>query len=145
MNDPLQAESRFRIRPFRIEDQAPVIQLWRDCGLVVPANNPEADIQAKLKVQPELFLVGTSGEEVMATAMAGYEGHRGWINYLAVAPDYRRRGYGRRLMRRVEEILGALGCPKINLQVRTRNTDVIHFYKRIGYTEDAVVSLGKRL
>jgi len=145
MNDPLQTENRFRIRPFRIEDLAPVIQLWRDCDLVAPANNPEADIQAKLKVQPELFLVGASGEEVTATAMAGYEGHRGWINYLAVAPDYRRRGYGRRLMRRVEEVLGALGCPKINLQVRTRNTDVIQFYKRIGYTEDAVVSLGKRL
>ncbi|MFW5811286.1 MAG: GNAT family acetyltransferase [Thermodesulfobacteriota bacterium] len=145
MNDTLQAESRFRIRPFRIEDQTSVIELWGDCGLVVPANDPEADIQAKLKVQPELFLVGTLDEEVMATAMAGYEGHRGWINYLAVAPDYRRRGYGRRLMRRVEEILGAIGCPKINLQVRTGNTDVIRFYKRIGYTEDAVVSLGKRL
>jgi ribosomal protein S18 acetylase RimI-like enzyme len=77
--------------------------------------------------------------------MAGYDGHRGWVNYLAVAPEYRSRGYGRQLMRHVEEQLTARGCPKLNIQVRSANKEVLEFYSRIGYATDDVVSLGKRL
>ncbi len=77
--------------------------------------------------------------------MAGYDGHRGWVNYLAVDPDLRRRGHGRALMRRIEELLRERGCPKVNLQVRAENTDAVEFYRHIGYGADAVVSLGKRL
>ena len=144
-NDDIEAENEFRIRPFRIEDTAEVVRLWDDCGLTTPQNDPEKDIRAKLEVQPELFLIGILGRKIMATLMAGYEGHRGWLNYLAVAPDHRRRGYARRIIDRAEMLLRAMGCPKINLQVRSRNAGVIPFYERLGYTEDAVVSLGKRL
>ena len=77
--------------------------------------------------------------------MAGYDGHRGWINYLAVDPSYRRAGLGRALMLRVEAGLHALGCPKINLQVRRDSADVAAFYARLGYAEDLVTSFGKRL
>ncbi len=77
--------------------------------------------------------------------MAGYEGHRGWINYLAVAPDFRRRGTARRLMQVAEHELRVLGCPKINLQVRSSNSDVIAFYQRLGFSLEEVVSLGNRL
>jgi ribosomal protein S18 acetylase RimI-like enzyme len=77
--------------------------------------------------------------------MAGYEGHRGWINYLAVAPSHRRKGYAGRLMEEAEKRLKAAGCPKINLQVRETNLDVIQFYQSIGFATDRVVSLGKRL
>ena len=133
------------IRPFRMEDQQAVIRLWDQCGLVVPQNDPAADIACKLKMQPELFLVGLLDRDVVATVMAGYEGHRGWINYLAVAPRLRRRGIGRRMMEAVEDKLRSTGCPKINLQVREFNNEVIDFYRRLGYSVDAVVSLGKRL
>lgn len=134
------------IRPYRAEDAAQVIDLWRACGLIVPSNDAYADIQNKIRFQPELFLVGC-GEDgrLLATVMAGYEGHRGWINYLAVSPPLRRRGLGRRMMAAAEACLRALGCPKINLQVRESNTEVIAFYRRIGFRPDQVVSLGKRL
>ena len=77
--------------------------------------------------------------------MAGYEGHRGWVNYLGVAPAWRGRGLARALMLQVEQALLARGCPKINLQVRADNADALGFYAAIGYGQDAVLSLGKRL
>ena len=77
--------------------------------------------------------------------MAGYEGHRGWINYLAVAPEHQGKGLGRAMMAEAERLLREAGCPKINLQVRSANAKVIEFYRRLGYTVDDVVSLGKRL
>jgi ribosomal protein S18 acetylase RimI-like enzyme len=133
------------IRPFDPSDEKSVIKLWTDCGLVVPWNNPHRDIRRKLKVQSEGFLVALADGQIIATVMAGYDGHRGWINYLAVNPRYRHRGIGRRLMKAAEDYLRALGCPKINLQVRSSNTGVVEFYNRIGFKPDDVVSLGKRL
>ena len=133
------------IRPFQESDTETVIALWQACDLVRPWNDPHKDIQRKLQVGPELFLVGEVNGQVIASAMGGYEGHRGWVNYLAVHPDYRRHGYGRALMQVLEEKLLALGCPKLNLQVRESNTAVIQFYEAIGYGNDKVVSFGKRL
>ncbi len=134
------------IRPYQEKDGESVIALWRACGLVMPPNDPQADIQYKIRFQPDLFLVGLDKDgHLLATVMAGYEGHRGWINYLAVSPTIRRQGIGGRMMAAAEERLKALGCPKINLQVRRHNRDVIAFYRRLGFTEDDVLSFGKRL
>ena len=133
------------IRPFLESDTPAVVALWQECGLTRPWNDPHKDVARKLEVQRELFLVGTVDETLVASIMAGYEGHRGWVNYLAVAPSVRGRGYGRQLMRHVERLLLERGCPKINIQVRATNTEVIEFYRRIGYAQDEAVSLGKRL
>jgi ribosomal protein S18 acetylase RimI-like enzyme len=134
------------IRPYRIEDEPAVIDLWTRCDLTRPWNDPRKDIARKMMVNPELFLVAEDDAgKVIGTTMAGYEGHRGWINYLAVNPDSRRRGIARSLMDEAERLLRAAGCPKINLQVRNTNVDVIAFYQRIGYVIDEVTSLGKRL
>ncbi len=133
------------IRPFEPCDEESVIQLWTDSGLVVPWNNPRRDIDRKLKVQPELFLVACVQSRIVATVMAGYDGHRGWINYLAVHPQHRRAGIGRSMMGEAESRLRAAGCPKINLQVRSKNAAVMEFYRRIGFKPDDVVSFGKRL
>jgi ribosomal protein S18 acetylase RimI-like enzyme len=133
------------VRPFEPADEAAVIALWARCGLVRPWNDPRKDIQRKLRVQPELFLVGLLGEALVASAMGGYDGHRGWVNYLAVAPEQQGRGLGRVLMEQLEALLLARGCPKVNLQVRGANQGVIAFYERLGYRRDDVVSLGKRL
>lgn len=133
------------VRPYQSTDEASVVRLWADCGLTRSWNDPKRDIARKLTVQPELFLVGLHDASIIATAMAGYDGHRGWVNYLAVSPDYRRRGYGRLLMERIETELKSMGCPKLNIQVRATNSDVLRFYERLGYTVDQTVSLGKRL
>jgi ribosomal protein S18 acetylase RimI-like enzyme len=133
------------IRPFEPTDESAVVCLWERCGLVRPWNDPHRDIARKLSEQPELFLVGHNGDEVIATAMAGFDGHRGWVYYIAVAPEYQKRAYGRKLMQEVERLLGERGCPKVNLLVRTSNKEVIEFYRRLGYVQDDVVSLGRRL
>ncbi|MCP4297434.1 MAG: GNAT family acetyltransferase [Proteobacteria bacterium] len=134
-----------KIREFTIEDQDEVIQLWTECKLVVPWNDPVKDIQRKLNVDPDLFLVGETSGSLVATVMGGYDGHRGWINFLAVSPAHRRKGYGIKIMEAVESRIKEKGCPKINLQVRETNTDVISFYEASGYGIDNVVGLGKRL
>ena len=130
---------------YREKDAETVIELWFKCQLVVPSNNPQKDIERKLHKDRDLFLVGVLEGRIIASAMGGYEGHRGWINYLAVDPDQRRKGYGRRMMAEVERRIRAKGCPKINLQVRESNHAVIQFYQSLGYADDAVIGLGKRL
>jgi len=133
------------IRPYQTSDESAVIDLWRRCKLVVPQNEPKKDIEMKLRVDADLFFVGTVSGHVVATVMAGYDGHRGWIYYLAVDPDYQRKQIGRRMMQNAESALQKRGCPKINLQVRTSNQAVISFYERLGYSNDDVISLGKKL
>ncbi|MCK4872674.1 MAG: GNAT family acetyltransferase [Phycisphaerales bacterium] len=133
------------IRPYRDDDQPAVIALWHVCNLVVQQNDQADDIARKLRVQRHLFLIGTINDDIVATVMAGYEGHRGWINYLAIHPNRRGCSFGRTIMNHAEELLRNEGCPKINLQVRETNADVIAFYKHLGYSNDHVVSLGKRL
>lgn len=133
------------IRRFERPDEDAVVALWEACGLVRPWNDPRRDIARKLTVQPELFLVAVDGDAIVGAGMAGFDGHRGWVNYLAVAPDHRKSGIGAALMNAFEQRLLALGCPKVNLQVRSGNDEVLAFYARLGYSDDAVVSLGKRL
>ncbi len=132
------------IRPYRSADEHEVLALWQECGLL-GWSDPRKDIARKQRVNPEWFLVGERAGQVVATCMVGYEGHRGWINFLAVAPSRQRGGHGRALMAEAERILRAAGCAKINLQVRTKNTQVIAFYEKLGFAVDEVVSLGKRL
>lgn len=134
------------IRPFEPRDTDAVIALWEAAGLTKPWNNPSLDIARKATVQPELFLVA-EGEDhvVLGTVMAGYDGHRGWMNYLASSPGARGLGIGRALVEHVENALHALGCPKVNLQVRTSNAQAVEFYRHLGYEVDETISLGKRL
>jgi ribosomal protein S18 acetylase RimI-like enzyme len=133
------------IRAFQPSDEPAVVLLWQKCDLLRPWNDPRKDILRKLEVQPEMFIVGFSNEELVATAMAGYEGHRGWVNYLAVVPEHRGKGFGRAIMAEAEKLLKEAGCPKVNIQVRETNTSAIEFYQRIGYRIDGVVGLGKRI
>jgi ribosomal protein S18 acetylase RimI-like enzyme len=134
-----------QIRAFSSADESAVVALWEQCQLTRPWNDPRKDIARKLTVQPELFLVGVESGALVATVMAGYDGHRGWANYLAVAPAFRGRGFARALMERVERLLVERGCPKLSLLVRAENAQVAEFYRRLGYTQDPALALGKRL
>jgi len=135
----------FAIRQFVPNDTNRVIFIWEQCDLVRNWNNPNFDIQRKLNFQKELFFVGLFNDEIIATAMFGYDGHRGWLNYFAVLPNFQKRGFGRQLMTYGEMALIERGCPKLNLQIRNDNTKAINFYQKVGYKEDAAVSFGKRL
>jgi ribosomal protein S18 acetylase RimI-like enzyme len=139
-----EAQPAMVIRPFEAGDEEQVIDLWHRCGLVIPANEPRRDIALKMQFQPQLFFVGVVGARVTATVMVGYEGHRGWINYLAIAPDLQRHGLGRQIMDRAEAELHRLGCPKVNLMVRSTNHAVVEFYQRLGYLVEDRVCMSKR-
>ena len=132
------------IRFYRASDEAAVIELWRACALVRWAD-PRKEIARKLRVDPKGILVGEIAGVVMSTCMIGYDGHRGWINLLAVAPAWQHGGHGRAIMAEAERILRAAGCPKINLQVRATNRKVIAFYKKLGFEAENLFHLGKRL
>ncbi len=134
-----------KIRPYLSKDENAVTELWRRCNLTHPWNDPRLDIERKLEVNPELFLVGLIDDRVTAAVMGGYDGHRGWVYYLAVDPAHQRNGYGRQIMEAIEEKLLAMGCPKINLQIRAGNAEVVGFYGSIGYETEERVSMGKRL
>jgi ribosomal protein S18 acetylase RimI-like enzyme len=133
------------VRPFVEADEDSVVDLWDRCGLLRPWNDPRKDIARKLRVQRELLLVGEIGGRLVAVVMAGYEGHRGWVNYLAVEPGLQGRGIGRRMMEAAEKGLAERGCPKVQIQIRRGNLGVVEFYRALGYAEDEVVSMGKRL
>jgi ribosomal protein S18 acetylase RimI-like enzyme len=133
------------VRSFADDDEDAVVALWTAAGLNRPWNDPHRDIARKKQVQRELFLVAEDGGAVVGTAMAGYDGHRGWVHYLAVAPERQGGGLGRTLMAAAESRLLALGCPKVNVQIRSGNEAVAAFYDRLGYAPDAATSLGKRL
>lgn len=134
-----------QIRPFRDDDEPAVVALWRTCGLTRPWNDPHKDIARKRIVQREMFLVGELDGRVVATVMAGYDGHRAWMYYLAVDPAHQRQGLGTLLVRRVEEEMLVRGCPKVSLLVRSTNEQVRAFYRKLGYAQDDSVPLGKRL
>jgi ribosomal protein S18 acetylase RimI-like enzyme len=134
------------IRAFREADEPQVVALWREVFAGDPPwNEPAAVIRRKLGTQRDLFLVGELEGEVVATVVAGYDGFRGWVYHLAVAPARRRNGYGRAMMHEAESRLRALGCPKVNLQIRSTNTGAIAFYRAIGFDVEDRVSMGKRL
>ena len=144
-------ECPLEIRTAIAADHERILELWEACGLTRPWNDPRGDLARKLAHDPELLLVGTApddaatGNQVVATVMAGYEGHRGWLNYLAVDPVHNGRGFGRAIVAEGERRLGALGCPKINLQVRHDNAAAIGFWEALGYVVDDAVSMGRRL
>ena len=134
-----------QIRYFEEKDRKAVIALWHECELIRPWNDPNKDIDRKVAFQPEWFFVMAYDENVIGTIMAGYDGHRGSVFYLAIAKKYRGRGLASRLMQHAADELKKAGCPKINLMVRSSNIEVCTFYDKIGYQQEDIVSFGKRL
>ena len=137
--------SNINIRQFQPTDSQQVIDLWFTCGLVRSWNNPQSDIERKMAEHPELFFVAELDGQLIGSCMAGYEGHRGWIYYLAVHPQFQRRGVAAQLMQRAETGLAVIGCPKVELMIRSTNLPVVEFYETIGYVQEPVVVMSKRL
>ncbi len=133
------------IRTCRAEDEEAVVELWRSAGLIVAWNDPRKDIRRKLDEDPDSFLVAEVDGEVVGTAMAGYDGHRGGVFYFCIHPEHQGRGLGRRFMDRIEALLLRRGCPKVNVMVRGSNVQAVGFYEALGYEKSDVLCLGKRL
>jgi ribosomal protein S18 acetylase RimI-like enzyme len=134
-----------RIVKYNPRHQNAVVDLWKECNLTVPQNDPVEDIERKLAFQPELFLIAFADGKLVGSVMAGYEGHRGWLNYLAVLPTYQKRGYGKKLVQKAIAELKRLDCLKLNVQIRESNASAVAFYEHLGFRNDHVISLGLRL
>ncbi len=135
-----------QIRPYEDADELAVIALWRESlPITAPHHDPATSIRKKLAVERDLFYVAVVERTVVGTVMGGYDGHRGWIYLVAVKPTYRRAGIGTALLRRLEQALAERGCPKINLQVRVSNAEVVAFYEKLGYVVEELISMGKRM
>jgi ribosomal protein S18 acetylase RimI-like enzyme len=126
-------------------DVATVIALWQACGLTRPWNDPAADIALARREPNSTILIGRDGDAIVATAMVGYDGHRGWVYYVATDPDRRAKGYGRAIMNAAEDWLRAAGIPKLQLLVRRENTGVAAFYQSFGYEEAQTIVFAKWL
>lgn len=133
------------IRTFDPAETDDVVALWEEAGLTRPWNDPRADIERMRAVWPDLLIVAVDGDRIVGTVMAGYDGHRGWIYYLASAADRRGEGIGRMLVGEAERRLLALGCPKVQLMVRPGNEIVFAFYDQVGYERFDIGMTGKRL
>jgi ribosomal protein S18 acetylase RimI-like enzyme len=134
-----------RIRTFKPSDAEPVVALWDRAGIARPWLDLRAEIEAKRRRDRSLFLVAEAAGKVVGAVMGAYDGRRGWVYHLAVDPQHRRHGLGRDLMRAVEERMSAIGVEKVNLQVRHDNLEVVAFYETLGYRDEQLTSMGKRL
>lgn len=134
-----------KIREIQAGEGAAVIALWRVCGLTRPWNDPDADLAMALKTVTSTVLVAAEGERVTGSVMVGFDGHRGWVYYLAVDPQVRRTGLGRALMAAAETWLRERGAPKLQLMVREGNDEALGFYAALGLEPQPVIVLGRRL
>jgi ribosomal protein S18 acetylase RimI-like enzyme len=126
-------------------DVATVIALWQACGLTRPWNDPASDIAFARRGPNSTVLIGREGGAIVATAMVGHDGHRGWVYYVATDPSLRAKGYGRAIMNAAEDWLRAAGVPKLQLLVRPENSGVAAFYQSIGFGEQQILFFTKWL
>lgn len=133
------------IRQFCKDDYSSVMQLWIKCNLVIKKSDELSELEKLLRCNADLFLVKTENEKIIGCFLGCWDGRRGWINHLAVDPEKSRMGIGKSLMEEVEKRLKLKGCLKINLTILPNNEDVLAFYSTIGYCEEKVIFLSKRL
>jgi GNAT superfamily N-acetyltransferase len=133
------------VADIRDADIATVIALWQNCGLTRPWNDPASDIALARRGPNSTVLIGRDGDAIVATAMVGHDGHRGWVYYVAAEPTLRGKGYGRAIMNAAEDWLRAAGIPKLQLLVRRENSGVAAFYQSIGYEEAQTIVFAKWL
>jgi ribosomal protein S18 acetylase RimI-like enzyme len=137
--------SALDISPLLPGEAEAAVALWEEAGLTRPWNDPRADIRLALAGPASTVLAGRIDGGLVATAMVGWDGHRGWLYYLAVAKAERRRGYGARMARAAEDWLAARQAPKIQLLIRAENQAVIAFYEALGYRRSDSVMLQRVL
>jgi len=139
------AAAALSIAPIGDADVADVIALWRACGLTRPWNDPAADIALARRGPNSAILIGRDGDAMIATAMVGHDGHRGWVYYVAVDPARREKGFGRAIMNAAEDWLRQAGIAKLQLMVRRENAKAGAFYQSIGYAESQTIVFAKWL
>jgi len=133
------------VRSFDIEDYDEVVTLWSQAGLVLSPSDNREGIELKLERDADLFLVAVSGTAIIGVVMGCYDGRRGWINHLAVAPSFQGQKVGARLMQEVEHRLQEKGCAKVNLLIEPANVSVQKFYQQLGYQRDELIFMEKWL
>jgi len=138
-------ELHISFRDYRRRDRKAVLELWKTCQLIQPWEEPAKHINRRIKVYPDLFLVGIIEDKIVGTVMGRCDENRGWVEYLAVHPFFRRKGIGHQLVNIIEEKLSIKGCSEIGLLMEQENPVTTEFYQRVGYRDKSVTYLEKRL
>ena len=133
------------LREFQMEDYQRVVDLWHSAGIVLSRSDDKEGVAKKLGRDPDLFVVSDDGGRIIGAVMGCYDGRRGWVNHLAVAPDYQRRGLGAAIMAELELRLQAKGCDKVNLLIEPSNSNAQGFYEKLGYERDELIFMEKWL
>jgi len=126
-----------------LNDAAQIVELWNNVGLMRPWNDPNKDIELSLAAESSMLFKAQKGNVLIGTVMAGYDGHRGWIYYLAVDPAHQKQGVGRKLYDTALDWLKEKGAPKVQILIRADNTDVVSFYEALGFEKSTSVLMGK--
>ena len=134
-----------QFREFQLADYSQVIALWRRVGLIVGRSDSPESLRKKLERDPDLFLVAQEGDRIVGVIVGSYDGRRGWINHLAVAPEHQSAGLGSMLVNQVEERLRPKGCEKVNLLIEPTNERIQGFYEQLGYARDELIFMEKWL
>ncbi|HET8567385.1 MAG TPA: GNAT family acetyltransferase [Candidatus Limnocylindria bacterium] len=133
------------LREFRDGDGDALRTFWLVCGIDLRPGDDDASLARFAARDPALFLLAEEDARLIGSALAGWDGRRGWLYHVAVHPDHRRRGIARHMVGALEERLAERGCPKVNLIVWAKNTVAVEFWERLGYAREATVELGKAL
>ena len=133
------------IKTATIKNTQSIIEIWEEVKLVRSWNNPNDDIENALSTLTSTILLLCSENQIIGTVMVGYDGHRGWIYYLAVRTELQKQGYGKKMVQEAENWLRAKNVPKVNLMIRNTNEQVKGFYQAIGYKDDEVITMAKWL
>lgn len=135
-----------KIREFRLPDYDEVVKLWTTSGLIIRPGDERDGIRLKLQRDPDLFLLAVDRDEIVGVVMGAWDGRRGWINHLAVKPNHRRTGVGRKLIGELEKRLKMKGARRINAQIYAQNTVSLNFFESLGYEiRRDLVMVGKPL
>ncbi len=133
------------VRDCELAEAELAIALWEDCGLTRPWNDTRVDFRQALESPASTVLGGFHDGLLIASVMVGFDGHRGWVYYLAVDPAHRRRGLGTQMMTGAETWLRQLGARKLQFMVRGENASSLRFYETLGFEQQAVITLGRFL
>lgn len=132
-------------RPFNLKDYYCVVNLWKKAGLILSPSDQISGIIKKLKQDPELFFVAEEDAQIIGVVMGSYDGRRGWINHLAVDPDFQGRKIGQQIIQELERLFKTKGCDKVNLLIEPTNENVQLFYEKQGYKKDELIFMEKWL
>ena len=133
------------IRDFALADYDDAVALWQAAGIAVHRGDDREALELPLERDADFFFVAEDRGRSVGVVMGCYDGRRGGVNHLAVAPERQGQGLGAAIMAELERRLVAKGCEKVNLLIEPDNAGVQAFYEKLSYSRDPLIFMEKWL